>query len=383
MKKTTKILAVLMALCLCIGLTACGGKQGNGDAAINYSLGLTVDGKYEGINIKDYVTLGQYTGIEFPEDVLAVTAEELQEQLDYILSDYPETIQVTDRAVADKDTVNIDYIGKVDGVEFEGGSTGGSGTTVTIGVTSYIDTFLEDLIGHMPGETFDIEETFPEEYPNNPDLAGKTAVFTVTVNFIRESKIPELTDEFVAANLGEQYEISTVEELKVLIGSSLRHNAINEYMWETIENNCPISEVPSKLVEDQLNIAVKNVKWQAMNYNVDDATIYSYNYGVTNEEEFRTSFTESMTESVKYRLLYQAIAEDAGLMATEEDLNNYFAENMPDAELSEYVANYGYGYLYQAITSSNVAAFLESQNPHPEFTAADLPDMTPAAEVTE
>ena len=103
------------------------------------------------------------------------------------MSSHTYTNEVTDRAVKDGDTLNIDYVGTVDGVAFEGGSTDGKGTQVTIGVTSYIDDFLEQLIGHRPGETFDIEVTFPDPYENNPDLAGKDAVFTVTVNHIVET----------------------------------------------------------------------------------------------------------------------------------------------------------------------------------------------------
>ena len=67
-------------------------------------------------------------------------------------------------------------------MEFEGGSTNGAGTEVTIGVTSYIDNFLEQLIGHKPGETFDIKVTFPDPYERNSELSGKDAVFTVTIN---------------------------------------------------------------------------------------------------------------------------------------------------------------------------------------------------------
>ena len=184
MKKFVKVLAVLMALMLSVGLTACGNKQGNGDAAVNYSLGLTTDGHFEGITAKDYVTLGQYTGIAYEESAVTVKEEDIQKKIDSIMSSHTYKEEITDREVADGDTINIDYVGKVDGVEFEGGSTNGAGTEVTIGVTSYIDNFLEQLIGHKPGETFDIEVTFPDPYERNTELSGKDAVFTVTINKI-------------------------------------------------------------------------------------------------------------------------------------------------------------------------------------------------------
>ena len=129
-----------------------------------FSSGLTEEGFLQGVTASEIVTLPQYKGIEVPQDVTVASAEEMEAELESILANYVEYEQVTDRPVEDGDTVNIDYVGSVDGVEFEGGSTQGAGTTVTIGVTSYIDDFLEQLIGHTPGENFDIEVTFPDPY---------------------------------------------------------------------------------------------------------------------------------------------------------------------------------------------------------------------------
>lgn len=87
-------------------------------------------------------------------------------------------------SVADGNTVNIDYVGTVDGVEFDGGSTNGAGTDLTIGSGLYIDDFEEQLIGSHPGDTVEVHVTFPNPYTGNPDLSGKDAVFTVTINGI-------------------------------------------------------------------------------------------------------------------------------------------------------------------------------------------------------
>ena len=88
--------------------------------------------------------------------------------------------------VENGDTVNIDYVGSVDGVEFDGGNTQGMGTDLVIGSGSYIDDFEEQLIGAHPGDTVQVNVTFPHPYENNTDLSGKEAVFTVTVNGIYE-----------------------------------------------------------------------------------------------------------------------------------------------------------------------------------------------------
>ena len=379
MNRLVKVLAAMMALLLCLGLTACAGKQGNGDAAVNYSLGLTTDGRFEGIAAKDYVTLGQYTNLTYPEEVTSVKEEDIQTRIDSIMSSHTYTNEVTDRAVKDGDTLNIDYVGTVDGVAFEGGSTDGKGTQVTIGVTSYIDDFLEQLIGHRPGETFDIEVTFPDPYQNNPDLAGKDAVFTVTVNHIVETYTYELTDDFVADNLQADYGYTSIADMREKIAADLHDTQVYNYMIETVLENCPVSEVPQKLVDNEITITVKQLKYQALQYNMDASTLFTYYYGVADEDAFRTTYEEDIRERISQYLVMMAIAEDAGLIATEQDVKDYFLEEMDTEDYSEYVKNYGYGYIYRAVTVNNVGNYLQEQNPAPAYASVEE-IILPAAE---
>lgn len=378
MKKIVKVLAVLMALTLCVTLTACGNKQGNGDAAVNYSLGLTTDGHFEGITAKDYVALGQYTGITYDEEAVTVKEEDIQSKIDSIMSGHSYKTEVTDRAVADGDTLNIDYVGKVDGVEFEGGSTNGAGAEVTIGVTSYIDDFLEQLIGHEPGETFDIEVTFPDPYENNSDLAGKDAVFTVTINKIIETHTYELTDDFVATNLKDEYGYTSVQNMKETIAKDLRDSQVYTAMMKTVLANCPVSEVPQKLVDNEITNVIKQLKFTALQYSMDASTLLTYYYGVDSEEAFRTAYEEEIRETISQYMVMMAIAEDADLFATEEDVKEYFKSEMDVEDYSEYVAQYGYGYIYRAVTFDKVGHFLQEKNPAPDYT--DINDViVPAA----
>lgn len=367
MKATNKVLALVLALIMCLALVACGSSsQGNESAPINYSLGLDTTGNIEGIKALDYVTLGQYTGLEYPEDVLTVTDEELQEALDDFMSNYTYTEKVTDRAIADKDTVNIDYTGYVDGEAFENGSTKGSGTDIVVGTTKYVDDFIEQLVGHKPGETFDIEVTFPDPYENNPALAGKDATFTVTINYITETHTYELTDDFVVANLQEKYGLSTVEDVKDNIRGSLREAKTNDYMWDTILENATFKDIPEKIGNDEMSIVLDQAQYYADYYKTDLATILATSYSVADEEAFRTTYKQQYADQAKYHLLVQALAEDAGLLASGEDVGAYFKENMPDEDLLTYVANYGNGYIYRAITTNKVIDYLAAQNPVPE-----------------
>lgn len=114
---------------------------------------------------------------------IAITSADSASDTDSDSAGYSTDASLT---VEDGDTVNIDYVGSVDGVEFEGGSTQGQGTDLVIGSGSYIDDFEEQLIGAHPGDEVDVYATFPDPYNNNPDLSGKEALFEVTINGIYE-----------------------------------------------------------------------------------------------------------------------------------------------------------------------------------------------------
>lgn len=369
MKKMTKLAAALMAAAMCLSLAACGNSQGNGDAPIDYSLGLTTDGKYAGYNVKDYVTLGSYTDLELPASVTDVTEEAIQKQIDTVMADHTYTEKVTDRAVADKDTVNIDYVGYVDGVAFDNGSTEGKGTDVTIGTTQYIDDFLDQLVGHKPGETFDVNVTFPDPYTNNPDLAGKDATFSCTINYITETHTLELTDTFVTENLTKDYGYTSVEDMKAKITEALHTSQINEYVWDTAFAGATFADVPEKLVENEFTLIIKQMKYYALTYSTELSMMLNYYYGVSDEAALRTNYKDYLTQQVQYFMLCQAIAEQEGLIATDEDVKAYFKESMGSEDYSDYVKDYGTGYVFRTVTINKLNNYLMENNPAP--TAAE------------
>ena len=150
-----------------------------------------------------------YKNIVVPQSEIEYTEDEMTSAIDSLLTS--NKIASTDATLAavEGDTINIDYVGTVDGIEFEGGSTNGAGTDLVLGSGSYVDDFEEQLYGSHPGDAVTVEVTFPEDY-SSEDLQGKDAVFQVTVNSIYV--LPEFTDEFVAENLSEV--ATTVEEYK-------------------------------------------------------------------------------------------------------------------------------------------------------------------------
>lgn len=325
----------------------------------DYSTGINENGYFENIRALDYVTLPPYKGIEIAREDHEIPEADVKAQVDQLLSNFATTIQVTDRAVKDGDTVNIDYVGSVDGVEFEGGSTKGAGTNVTIGVTSYIDDFLEQLIGHMPGDTFDVNVTFPDPYQNNPDLAGKDAVFVTTVNYISENSLPELTDEFVEANLKEQYGWTTASDVTEYIINYMTRSKLMNYALDYLKTKSVISEIPEAILSWQ--------KGTLTSYYASGATQYGYSLedflkqqGVESLDALYENYADQMNDDATVQLIIQAIAEDAGITATEADARAYITDTLSrnfDTDLE----NYGLNYLLQ-VTLTNMVYELISEN---------------------
>ncbi|MBO5755601.1 MAG: trigger factor, partial [Clostridia bacterium] len=142
---------------------------------------------------KPDVAIEGYLGIEVEKKVTPVTDEDVDAEITRVRERNARTIEVTDRAAQDGDTVTIDYEGKVDGVAFDGGKA--DGHDLKLGSGSFIPGFEDQIVGKQIGETFDVNVTFPEEY-HAKDLAGKAAVFTVTLHAIKATELAELDDEF-------------------------------------------------------------------------------------------------------------------------------------------------------------------------------------------
>ena len=380
MKKFRKMARFLVpVLVLCMLLTACGdadeettaaedettteaalptGGSGESEAAeteeYDYSARLDENGYWKGVTALSHVILPDYMGIHIPEDIHTITDERLEEEVAWVAESMVEEIHVTDREVADGDKVNIDYVGSVDGVEFEGGSTKGQGTDVTIGVTSYIDDFLEQLIGHMPGETINVEVTFPDSYPNSPDLEGKDAVFVTTINYIVETEQKELTDEVVKEELYEQYGWSTVDEMKTAIRESLQKQNIQDYVKNYLTTNTEIASVPETMILFQQESMMAYYSLYAQQYGMDLDTFLTTVAGFESREALITQYAGENEEAAKYCLIIQAIAEDQGVEVTDEDIAEFFQEQVGSGDYSTYEADFGLPYLKMNVLNDKV-----------------------------
>ena len=367
-----RIFAALLAVSMTAGVLAgCDSKQegsGGSSSDVNsavssqvwdtdtgdysYSDGITADGYFAGVTALDYVTLPDYQNMAIPADISTVSDTDVDNELNSMMSDYATSQQVTDRAVEDGDTVNIDYVGSIDGVEFDGGNTRGNGTTVTIGVTSYIDDFLEQLIGHMPGETFDVNVTFPENY-GQADLNGKDAVFVTTINYIQDRIAPELTDDFVVSNWKESNGWNNVQEAKEAVRNDLRTAAVTNYLWEEIQNQAEIREVPEALRRYHEKYMIEYYAALADQYDVEMEDFLNQQLGVEGVEELVKQNQSLIDSNAKYSLIAQAICEDMNIQPTTDQLKAYLLKTMNLEDYSSLEEFYGMPYLMM-LTRENI-----------------------------
>lgn len=381
--KMIRLGAAALALAMIAALAGCGSTSGTSGSAstsgssasasedvpetveIDFSKYIDENGFWKDIRALDYVTLPQYKGVEIPAEEIEPTEEELQSNRESLLSQWASYNQITDRAVEDGDTVNIDYVGSVDGVEFTGGNTNGAGTTVTIGVTSYIDDFLEQLIGHKPGETFDVNVTFPEDYSDSTDadgntvvLAGKDAVFTTTINYIQGDELiyPEMDDAFVAENLQATYGWTTAAEAEEGIATAIRNSKKYNYMLDYLAENAQITEVPEAIANNMREAQLASVNNQAASYGVSVDTLMMLS-GYGSEEDYLAMLEEQLPEAAKFSLIRQAIAEQEGMTVTEEELQEMLGDNY-----QTYVDTYGLNYIKQDVMIGKVDQLLLDEN---------------------
>lgn len=230
----------------------------------DFSAGLTADGKIEGVNVMDSLTLVDYANIAVPADEVAATDEEVEANITSTLESHREASTDTTLAIKDGDQVNIDYVGTIDGVEFEGGNSNGAGYDLTIGSGSFIDDFEQQLIGHKPGENVTVEVTFPENYGNDDTVAGKDASFAVTVNSITVT--PELSDEFVAKNFSDEG-LSTVEEYRTSVKNRYYEQHLEEYLANYIIENSTVRSYPSEYLKKLRAVTKYNDEYMMEYYN--------------------------------------------------------------------------------------------------------------------
>lgn len=264
----------------------------------------------------DYVTLGQYKALEVTVCSLDVTEDEIQQQFYDDCSSHDKLLQVTEGEVAEGDVVNIDYVGSIDGVEFDGGTD--KGVDLTIGSGTFIPGFEDGLIGAAIGKEINVNVTFPENY-GNTDVAGKDAVFAVTVNFVK--KAPEMTDDIVAEisdhKTVDEYRKGVEEQLKADKEAQQNSDKINGILNQ-IYSASTINGYPEEVVNyrtSQMKAYYTQVAEQS------DMTLADFlsNQLQMTEEQFDQQCPAVIKQSMVQELLLKAVAEFENMEISDEE----------------------------------------------------------------
>lgn len=270
------------------------------------------------LDIDTYVTLPDYRNMT----VSAYKPEITDEDIKSVIDDEYLTVKLMSRAVKEGDIVDIDYVGKKDGVAFSGGTA--NGYQLQIGSGAFIDGFEDGLIGVMPGDTVDLNLTFPENY-GSTELAGADVVFTVTVNGIVVSADYETVTDEDLAELGidmnrEELWAAGTALAEEYAEDTFRSNA-NSAILTRLGEECTITSVPDYLVEEEVqnyNLYMESVCQSY--YGTDLETFVSVYYGMT-MEDYAAELTEMSQDTVKQYLILEAVARAEGIEITQEQIS--------------------------------------------------------------
>ena len=276
--------------------------------------------------VKPDVTLGEYKGVEVKKEKTEVTDEQVDAKVEEERSKQATEVAVEGRAVAEGDTVNLDYAGSVDGVAFAGGTA--EGQTLKIGSHTFIPGFEEQMVGMNIGEEKDLDVTFPEQY-HAEELAGKKAVFHVKVNGITETQLPALDDDF-AKDISE---FDTLEEYKADIRAKLEaqaaerdQNAFTNAVIEKVIANATV-EIPEAMIERQIDSMMRDFEYRLASQGLKLADFMKYTG--QDEKAFRANYRDQAEKSVRAHLVLEAVEKAEAIDATEEQIDAQIAQFAP------------------------------------------------------
>ena len=271
------------------------------------------------VAVKPEVKLGEYKGLKVDKVSTRVTQKEVDEEIDKERERNARTIDVTDRAVQDKDQITLDFEGFVDGVAFEGGKA--SDYPLTIGSGAFIPGFEDQLIGANIDEEKEINVTFPEEYQAK-ELAGKAAVFKCTVHSIKAKELPELDDEFVS-DVSEKSE--TVDAYKAEVKAKIKERKENEGKQKREDQS-----VEQAVANAEMDIPEAMISFQSRQM-VDDFARRIMQQGMTmeqyfqftglSEEKMMDEFKPEAEKRIRTRLTLEAIVAAENIEVSEERLD--------------------------------------------------------------
>ena len=279
---------------------------------------------------KPEVKLGEYKNLEVSVDVSKeVSDADVDARIERERNNLAELVLKEDKAV-NGDTVVIDFVGTVDGVEFDGGK--GDNFSLELGSGQFIPGFEDQLVGHAAGETVEVNVTFPEDYQAT-DLAGKDAKFVTTIHEVKEKEVPELDDE-LAKDIDE--DVETLDELKEKYRKELAESkeiafddAVESAALDLAVENAEIVELPEEMVHEEVHRSVNEFLGNMQRQGISP-DMYFQITGTT-QEDLHKQHEADAEKRTKTNLVIEAVAKAEGFEASDEDI---------EAEIASLAADY-------------------------------------------
>lgn len=363
-----KIVLIVTMTVLAMLLTACNGKKGNAYPRENGDVTATPTGSATNPTQTDrdkykcggVVELADYSAITKPEEFVDVTDEKVEEEMQLELQNYLAMYPNYEKdenhegtVIANGDTVNIDFVGKIDGVAFEGGS--GEDYYLAVGSGQFIEDFEKGMPGHSIGETFDVTAVFPEDYQND-EYAGKTAVFTITANFFGKAK-EGADDAYIARISGgmynslEEYKAEIKEYMSELAKDEYRSTAYGKVLDEMIakSNFVEILDADVEYFENDIDRFYTS---EAGNYGMSTEDYAMQVMGLDSMDAYLNSIHDQAIQVVKENMITDAIAKKENIVVTQElyekGMQTYL-DQISGATLADLEEYYTKDYLWEIV----------------------------------
>lgn len=324
--------------------------------APDFSAGLTVDGFVDGADLSGVKDL-DVASLKVPYAAIAYISDKAEAEILAAAEQYASFVDDSSLTVENGNTINLNYAGYMDGVQFQGGTA--DNQTLVIGSHSFIDTFEEQLIGAHPGDDVTVNVSFPDPYPNNPDFSGKPAVFECHVNSILRT--PEVNDEFVQtyfSDIADSY-----EGLKTFVMDQGRKSNLQSYLASYISENCEVTTLSDSYIKHIEELyrytdrqSFDQYKTYMAYYGQDVSAMTFSDYTGMTDEAYEALIAENARKQAALDLTYESIFKNAGLSVDDETYSQILEYYGGEAQA---VPAYGEPYVKQTAIKYAVINYLE------------------------
>ncbi len=316
------------------------------------------------VPVRPEVKISAYTGMKIKEYAYTVKDEEIDAEIHRVLDRNARKVNVEGRVAQNGDIVNIDFVGTVDGVKFDGGEA--EGFDLTLGSGQFIPGFEDQVVGMNIGETKDVNVTFPENYQAE-NLKGKAAVFAVTLHAIQAKELPELTDEFIKDATGsatvEEYKAKTAERLQKQADRKAS-DATENSILEAISANAE-AEIPQAMIDREVDSLLQKFEYQLM---YQGLKLQDYlDFLKVSLADFRKNYEDQAKKNVMSQLIISELIKLEKIEASEDEINEKVAEQAASVgkETEEYKKNMDprqFDYIASDIVLTKLFNFLKANN---------------------